>query len=128
MISLRKKEVLSTGLSGLSLIALGVANSFNENKILSISLLIFIICSYVLSKRYLKKAQSDTWDELANEHHNIAESLTSSIINLIFALLLLSFIIFDYEITINYSNLAIFCGSTIIFRVLIFVLLESSNS
>ncbi len=125
MLSLRKKEILTTGLS---LIALGVVNSFNENKILSILLLIFIICSYLLSKRYLKKAKSDTWDELANEHHNIAQSLTSSIINLMFVLLLLSFIIFDYEITINYSNLAIFYGSTIIFRVITFVILESSNS
>ncbi len=128
MISLRKKEVLTTGLSGLSIIALGVINSFDGNKILTISLLIFLVCSHVLSTRYLKKAQSDTWDELANEHHSLAESLTSSIINLIFILLLFSFVIFDYEITINYSNLAIFYGSTIIFKVLIFVILESSNS
>ncbi len=128
MLSLRKKEILTTGLSGLSLIALGFVNSFNENKILSISLLVFIICSFSLSKLYLKKAKSDTWDELANEHYNISQSLTSSIINLIFALLLLSFILFDYELTINYSNLAMFYGSTIIFRVITFVILESANS
>ncbi len=128
MLSLRKKEILTTGLSGLSLLILGFCFLFDFNKLILAFLLIFLIVTFVLSSYLIKKSKTDTLDELANHNFQLAQSVTSSLTNLLIVILIFLFLTFDFSITLNSANLSIFFGITLILKTLIFVALESSTS
>lgn len=121
MISVRKMEVLSSGLNGLTCIATGIIGLLTTNSIIPTILLIIIVFGNLGKTFILKKCKTEVWDELASQNYAQASKITLLYIQLMILVLAIICIIWSVDVILNDSILIILAGSIDILKVCVFL-------
>ena len=121
MLSVRKREMLSNGVTGINLIAVGVVCLLPVREWLTMIVMGIYFISLICVHLYIRHCKREPWDELARENHSKAIRLTLLFIELALLLYGMVDIIFKVSVTINTGTIFLLFGIIQLVQTLMFL-------
>lgn len=110
MLSVRKEELLSEGLMGIVMVAMGAGNFFSERDLITGAILGIYIFLWIATFLYKKHCGREPWDELTKENYAKARKFTLHFIEIALLICIMLCIIFHPSIMITAGMMMLICG------------------
>ncbi|WP_088187129.1 hypothetical protein [Desulfosporosinus sp. FKA] len=111
MLSVRKKELFTNGLAGITCILMSVLDFFANKDILACIWFAIIVVIYVIAYIYQGKVKNEPWDELATENYAKARRFTLLFVELTLLIYTMIFIIGHFQVAIKPSHILFYYGA-----------------
>ncbi len=121
MVSIRKNELLTTGLFGIIMLARGIIEIYCENKIISIVSAFMALVYFIWMSIFIFRANVESLDEFAKLNYGKACITTLIVFAEICTISTLLFYILDFSILLNSNTISIILGCILIFNAAAFI-------
>ena len=121
MLSVRKQEILQSGLIGIACILISVLDFFIHKDILACILLLIVVFVYIAIHIYQSKVKNEPWDELTTKNYANARRITLYFVEFTLLILAIICIIGGFHIAIGASHILFYYGAIKIVQTVAFL-------